>query len=361
MSHRDEVAMVKHLYGDPFVASYGEEKNIAPLGLSRAQKKAAAKAKAKEEKEKAKAEKKAAKAEAKTAKAETKEEAKAVSKEEKANYYISMNDNSPKSMKSHRGRVHETNNVTKKKGLKVPSFSTKGMSLNGPLFGPLLKNKHHQNTQNVPKDKKNMTFIERKIAAMLRRESQEEKNAIARKELDELRRQQNLEKEKVKKDENDALEKHMQTIHASETNGINNGLAENIKRMSIKEKKNNQNTLPFFQGLIEPAKTNPRPRPQPRVRQKTVNAPKPTVPKPRPQPRVWQKTVNALKPTGPKSRPQPRVRAKTEKEIAPKPSGPKPRPQPRVRVKPETEIAPKPRPMPVPRGKAVARGTRKNV
>jgi hypothetical protein len=343
MSHRDEVAMVKHLYGDPFKASYGDANNIAPLGLSRAQKKAAAKAKAKEEKEKAKAEKKAAKAEAKAAKAaskeEAKEEAKAESKEEKANYYISMNDNSPKSMKSHRGRVHETNNVTKKKGLKVPSFSTKGMSLNGPLFGPLLKNKHHQNTQNVPKDKKNMTFIERKIAAMLRRESQEEKNAIARKELDELIKQQNLEKEKTKKEENEALEKHMQTIHASETNGINNGLAKNIKRMSIKDKKNNQNTLPFFQGLIEPAKTNPRPRPQPRVRQKTVNAPKPTVPKPRPQPRV---------------------RTKTEKEIAPKP-GPKPRPQPRVRTKTEIEIAPKSRPMPVPRGRAVPRGTRKNV
>jgi hypothetical protein len=215
------------------------------------------------------------------------------------------------------------------------------MSLNGPLFGPLLKNKHHQNTQNVPKDKKNMTFIERKIAAMLRRETQEEKNAIARKELDELIKQQNLEKERTEKEENEALEKHMQTIHASETNGINNGLSKNIKRMSIKEKKNNQNTLPFFQGLIEPAKTNPRPRPQPRVR----------------------KTVNALKPSGPKPRPQPRVRTKTETEIAPKPSGPKPRPQPRVRTKTETnpEIAPKSRPMPVPRGRAVPRGTRKNV
>ena len=121
-----------------------------------------------------------------------------------------------------------------------------------------------------------------------------------------------------KKEQNEALEKHMRSIHASETNGINKGLAKSIKRMSIKEDpKNSPNTLPFFQGLIEPAKTNPRPRPQPRVRAKTENGPKPNAPKPRPRPV-----------------PKPRVRQKTENA---------------------------PKPTPVPRGRAVPRGTRKNV
>jgi len=338
-SRRYDEMIVKQQYGDPFEASYGEERNIAPLGLSRAQRKAVAKKAAKEEKEKAKAAKAEAKAAAKSAKAEAKSE-------EKTNY-ISINANSPKSMKNRRGRVHgtnnvtntiaqrirrnprmtrthATNNVTQKKGLKVPSFSTKGMSLNGPLF----KNKLHRNTQNVPKEKKNMTFIERKIADMLKRESQEEKNAFARKELEQMVSPSNKEEEEYnkewKKEQNVALNKHLRSIHASETNGINKELTKSVKRMSIKEKKNNQNSFPYFPGLFEPTKTNPRPRPQPRVR-KTENAPKP-------------KPV----PNGHKLRP---------------------RPQPRVRVKSDTksENAPKPGPKPVPRGRAVPRGTKKNI
>ena len=311
----DEI-LVKQQYGDPFVASYGEEEDIAPLGLSRAQKKAAAKAKAKEEKEMAKAAKAEAKAAAKAAKAEEKTEAKEKS--------ISINANSPKSMKNRRGRVHATNNVinTIAQRIRQNPRMTRTHATNNVTkktgFRNVL-NLRKKESQNVPKERKNMTFIERKIADMLRRETQEEKNAIARKELDEMVKKQNFEKE----EENAALEKHLQSIHASETrDGLNKGLAKSIKRMSIKEDpKNSPNTLPFFQGLIEPAKTNPRPRPQPRVRAKTENGPKPNAPKPRPRPV-----------------PKPRVRQKTE-------NGPKPTPVPRGRAVP----------------RAVPRGTRKNV
>lgn len=316
-SRRYDEMLVKQQYGDPFEASYGEERNIAPLGLSRAQRKAVAKKAAKEEKEKAKAAKAEAKAAAKAAKAEAK-------LEEKTNS-ISINANSPKSMKNRRGRVHGTNNVTNTIAQRIrrnPRM-TRTHATNNVTQKKGLKNVvnfRKKESQNVPKEKKNMTFIERKIADMLKRESQEEKNAFARKELEQMVSPSNKEEEYTKewkKEENVALNKHLRSIHASETNGINKELAKSVKRMSIKEKKNNQNSFPYFPGLFEPAKTNPRPRPQPRVRQKTENAAKPNGPKPRP------------------------------------------RPQPRVRTKSETKT--EPRPLPMPRGRAVPRGTRKNV
>ena len=149
-SRRYDEILVKQQYGDPFVASYGKENDQVPAGISGAKKRAAAKA--------AKAEAKAiAKAEAKAAKTRAKAEAKAKSEAEEKEYpSISINANSPVSMKNRRGRVHATNNVRRRQSVTL----RKGFSLNGP-----------------PKEKKNMTFIERKIADMLKNENHEEKNA----------------------------------------------------------------------------------------------------------------------------------------------------------------------------------------
>ena len=261
MIRLDEEEQVRRQYGNPFVADYTKNpNNIVPKGLSRKEKKAAAKEKAKEEKEKAKAESKASKAAAK----EKAKEANAEAKEK--TYYISINSKSPVIMKKRRSRIYTTNNVRPRQSVTL----RKGFSLNGPL-----------------KERKNMSFIERKMAEMLKNEIHEEKNVISQKDL-EQKVSVNLNSEEDYK-----------------------GVAEEIKRMTVK--------------------TNPRPRPVLRARVKPE--------------------------TRPETRPRPVPRARVKPETKPET---RPRPVPRARQNPENgRLTQKSKP--VPRGRVVPRGTRKNV